>query len=483
MLSGPRQELTVIRAALGLLALQALSFPQLTFNPKPKAIRGPAMTASKDKVYLAGGVEHGLFVSKTVDDLQIYDETTGTWSFRTMPMAMSGASAAFVNGKLFVGAGHDKEGLRSRWIMIYDTSSATWSMETLVAPRSEATFVAVDHYLIVAGGRAGSGSALAGVPLTDVVEIYNTVTQTWTQTTLPVPVVLVTGEDTGLGTAVLAGGRDAAGNHLDEVQIIDPAQGTATILGHLSAPGYSISTGRLGSKLYFVGTGLESDIYDTYDVIAGTWNSDVMPVASTSLGGGQAVGDQMVLSPNGGWFKSSMIIYGATGHLQPIDWSSLGHYGTIAAATDTTAYFYGSYDSYFFYASFISYTPCAPVGASESVRLGNPPNPAALMPGVSQAPLVGHVWDPVIDHSTFMPTATLDYLAIAPASANVPSSLGTLLCGPTSTVLITSPGQPFEVQIPIDCVNVGLSLCAQGASLGAGGMQLTNALDIVIGAP
>ncbi len=96
--------------------------------------------------------------------------------------------------------------------------------------------------------------------------------------------------------------------------------------------------------------------------------------------------------------------------------------------------------------------------SSEVVRLGSPPNPAAFLPGVTSGPTICSTWDPVIDHTAFLPTAVLDVAILFGAPLNVP------------------------IDFPADCTLVGAAACGQGASIDAGGtIQLTNALDIVIG--
>ena len=69
------------------------------------------------------------------------------------------------------------------------------------------------------------------------------------------------------------------------------------------------------------------------------------------------------------------------------------------------------------------------VPAAEIVRLGVPPNPPALLPGVTSGPILGQTWDPVIDHTTFLPASILDVLFVTPTGTNLPlPPLGTLLC-------------------------------------------------------
>ena len=124
----------------------------------------------------------------------------------------------------------------------------------------------------------------------------------------------------------------------------------------------------------------------------------------------------------------------------------------------------------------------------EVVRLGTPPNPNALLPGQTSGPVIGQVWDPVIDHSSFAPAAAIDLVFIdfgGPINVPLGGSLGTLLCSvPAGPLIFTgAPGAAFGVAFPDECVLVGLPACSQGASVGLAGIELTNALDLVIGMP
>ncbi len=124
------------------------------------------------------------------------------------------------------------------------------------------------------------------------------------------------------------------------------------------------------------------------------------------------------------------------------------------------------------------------VGPSEVVRLGVPPNPNALLPGVTGPPVIGGNWRPHIDHTAFFPEATADLLGITAAPANVPTPFGTLLCdlaGPPPLVATASAGQAFALPVPFSCPLVGLTLCAQGASTDGAALLLTNALDLRVG--
>lgn len=122
---------------------------------------------------------------------------------------------------------------------------------------------------------------------------------------------------------------------------------------------------------------------------------------------------------------------------------------------------------------------------SEVQRAGSPANPAVLLPGVTSGPAAGETWDPVVDHTSFVPAAVADFLVISPAATQVDlGTVGTLLCAaPYLAVLVDAePETPFSVPIPGDCRLVGLQLCAQaGSSANGSGFLLTNAIDFTVG--
>ncbi|MCP4092982.1 MAG: zinc metalloprotease [Planctomycetes bacterium] len=123
--------------------------------------------------------------------------------------------------------------------------------------------------------------------------------------------------------------------------------------------------------------------------------------------------------------------------------------------------------------------------AQENVRLGSPANPVALLPGQTNAPLAGEIWDPKVDHSSFVPAAVVDVLLISYSPVNLPQgAAGTLLCQRpfVATIFNYSPGTPFQVPIPNNFSVINAPFYAQAASKqGGGSWQLTNGLDCVVG--
>ena len=129
-----------------------------------------------------------------------------------------------------------------------------------------------------------------------------------------------------------------------------------------------------------------------------------------------------------------------------------------------------------------------PIPSSEVSRVGSLPNPDAFLPGVTSGPVLGRVWDPVIDHTTFFPQGDVDFMIVtlAPTDVAFPGIVvGHLLCDPTAweVTRIVLPGTPFFFPIPDIQAFVGFPLFVQGGSAGGPDLEMhfTNALDIVIG--
>lgn len=122
--------------------------------------------------------------------------------------------------------------------------------------------------------------------------------------------------------------------------------------------------------------------------------------------------------------------------------------------------------------------------ALEDVRLGRPPNPDAFVAGSTGAPVIGQLWNPFVDHGSFLPSATIDYMLVSAQPTNrVVPSLGTLLCLPPFLTPLpnAAAGSPFQLTVPDQCGLVGLTLYTQALSGNGFALQLTNALDVTIG--
>ena len=126
---------------------------------------------------------------------------------------------------------------------------------------------------------------------------------------------------------------------------------------------------------------------------------------------------------------------------------------------------------------------CTPTASSATVRLGFPANPDVLHPVAPGGPVLGSEFQVVVDHSLWMPTAILDVASVCVFQMNLSTSAGTLLVDLSTQVVSTfvNAGQPIAFPVPVDCALVGLPASIQVGSVAVGDLQLTNALDLVIG--
>ena len=132
--------------------------------------------------------------------------------------------------------------------------------------------------------------------------------------------------------------------------------------------------------------------------------------------------------------------------------------------------------------------PDACLPGSHSIRVGTPPNANALLPEGDSGPTIASTYAPRIDHTSFLPNAQADYLFVTTASTNLSlPPFGTLLVSQPLVLTQQVPaGQPFQVPIPPSGNLLQVPLYMQGFSVdlaGIGGpdLQLTNAIDCVIG--
>ena len=109
------------------------------------------------------------------------------------------------------------------------------------------------------------------------------------------------------------------------------------------------------------------------------------------------------------------------------------------------------------------------VGSAQVMRNGVPANPAAFLAG-TQPPVLGMVWNPRIDHTTFFPAATGDFMLLSPGPLNLPTILGTLLCDLNPAVVVSkAPTANFAVPVPSSPGLLGAKVCTQGMSIDACG--------------
>jgi hypothetical protein len=201
--------------------------------------RAVALIEPEGRLLILGGLRDGDQSTNAV--LQIVPATGAVTVVGRLATAVHDAAGAVLDGvpTLFGGGNSSETGA------IQQDGSVVGS---LPGPRSDAVAVSLDGNVVIVGGFDGTRSLTAVLTVTDptiVTPLAN----------LPIavryPAVAVTG--TGAAQRILVIGGESGGVATDVVQQIDPATGTATIVGHLPYPRTQASALVLGGQLLVVG--------------------------------------------------------------------------------------------------------------------------------------------------------------------------------------------------------------------------------------
>jgi uncharacterized protein (TIGR03437 family) len=142
--------------------------------PAPVNHSMPAVTIGR--LYVIGG-QSDSGNSSFVNTVFEYDPATNAWRTRApMPTARGGGVAAVIDAKIYVAGGRPPRGAD---FAVYDPVENQWTtLPNLPTQRNHLAAAAVDGKVYVIGGRFEAG---ATSPLTDVVEIYDPRTNSWSQ--------------------------------------------------------------------------------------------------------------------------------------------------------------------------------------------------------------------------------------------------------------------------------------------------------------
>lgn len=166
----------------------------------------------------AGGQTSNSTTSARVD---IYNFSTGTWSTASLSIARAFTAAVTVGNKALFAGGTTSLNVQSDVVDIYDSETGEWSTAQLSAPRSFTTrgAVACDKAFF-AGGGSMNLPTFGFVTASDVVDIYDAATDTWSVDTLTRPVVnhVVVGVQ---NYVLIAGGAYFQPSTLDLTNLVD----------------------------------------------------------------------------------------------------------------------------------------------------------------------------------------------------------------------------------------------------------------------
>ena len=212
--------------------------------PLPVPLHHTMVAAAEGRLYLIGGEggnpgRDGLGFQ---DRVYVLDEEAGEWVPRaSMPTARSGGGAGVIDGKIYVAGGRPPRG---HDFAVYDPRADEWTvLPDVPTQRNHLGVAAIDGRLYVAGGRFGGG---VGSEMTDVLEIYDPATNTWT-TGAPLPARRAgVASVSANGCLYLIGGE---GNEedprgiFDRNEAYDPATNTWHILAPMPVPTHGLTGG------------------------------------------------------------------------------------------------------------------------------------------------------------------------------------------------------------------------------------------------
>jgi hypothetical protein len=205
----------------------------------------PATAILNGLIYTAGGaVGCGAYSA----GLEVYDPASNTWTVKTsLPSPRHGATAAAINGKLYVTGGWNNAPVNST--IVYDPATDTWSSAAASpVPVWFASSVFYNSRWYVFGGANFGG-------VSDVVQVYDPATNTWsTVAAMPnggrsnTAVVVLN------GFAYLIGGdTPTAGLAPGTVEAYNFSTDTWTPVTAMPTPRYELSAAVLNGVAYAIG--------------------------------------------------------------------------------------------------------------------------------------------------------------------------------------------------------------------------------------
>jgi len=220
--------------------------------PLPVRSEGAAATHGAE-LYAIGGRSAG-----PLDDLDRYTAETDTWvSLASMPTPRRGLGAAVLGNALYAIGGSSGTspcgGSPLATVERYDIASGTWTtVASLPSPRSDLAAYAHGGKIYVFGGCSGSV-----VAVTNAVDVYDSVTDTWSSAPADLPTarssIYAVG---GKGGTVFVIGGQAGGLQLATNEAYKIATDSWSAAAPMPSPRAEMGVVSHGGRIYTVGGGL-----------------------------------------------------------------------------------------------------------------------------------------------------------------------------------------------------------------------------------
>lgn len=237
-----------------------------------------------DKVYFAGG-KYGSFAdpqyTKTVN---VYNNVTDSWTTLNLSTAREIGGAGAINNKIVFAGGTGRTDIAGpvnmyKKVDIFDAITGARTSANISKARSNIAVGAAANKIVFAGG--WYWNAMYNIVPSNNVDIYNTVTGTWTKTTLSKKRDNITSAVIG-NKIIFAGGTSNMGD-VTTVDIYDAVSNSWNVSNMPTAKS-SMRSATIGMVAYFAGgTGGVTNNFYAYDAASNTWSTLSLPTAVSAF--------------------------------------------------------------------------------------------------------------------------------------------------------------------------------------------------------
>lgn len=235
-----------------------------------KAQMGSAAHGSK--VYFSGGYASTGFS----DVVEIYSPSTNSWETNSLSQARSFSTAVPVGNKVLFAGGIDYVSLEEYDVVdIFDTLTQTWEVANLSKPGFYVQAVSYQNTALFAGFYDVVTFSPLNMSFSNVVNIYNATTGTWSVDTLSQARGNMSATVVG-DLALFAGGQTSTTTMSKRVDIYHFTTGTWSTASLSIARGFSAAV-TVGNKAIFAGgttsLNMQSNAVDIFDYETGEWST------------------------------------------------------------------------------------------------------------------------------------------------------------------------------------------------------------------
>ena len=247
-----------------------------------------AYTSVGDKIYIIAG--YGETGKRNKNSVEVYDTKTDSWSTAApVPENLNHASAATLNGKIYLVGGFLDDKIPSNKLFIYDPSTNQWTEGTsMPTARAALTAQFVNGILYAVGGTADG-------PLKSN-EAFDPATNTWTEKA-PMPTARQHMASSVVdGKLYVIGGRPTGkSSNINTNEVFDPKSNSWASLASMPTERGGIAAATVNGAIYVFGGEAPDNTFNTvekYSPQKNTWMADVTYAHTTSWASRSFYGQQ-----------------------------------------------------------------------------------------------------------------------------------------------------------------------------------------------